>query len=129
MANQFSYGKIAIGLCDRCGFQYKVKELRALTIKTKKVNIRVCNSCWEPDQPQLQLGMYPVSDPQAIRNARPDGSYIVSGVQNDGFLGGGNRIFSWGWAPVGGGNSIIDGGTPNPLAIQVQIGTVTVAVT
>ena len=34
----------------------------------------VCPSCWEPDQPQNQLGMYPVDDPQALRNPRTDNS-------------------------------------------------------
>ena len=129
MGNQFASGKNAIALCDRCGFEYLLKELRPLTINTQLVDIRVCSSCWEPDQPQLQIGRYPVSDPQAVRNARPDSSYRQSGLQVDGYMGGGSRIFSWGWAPVGGGNSTIDGGTPNPLAIQVQIGTVSVAVT
>ena len=129
MGNQFASGKNAIALCDRCGFEYPLHTLRPLIINTQLVDIRVCSSCWEPDQPQLQIGRYPVSDPQAVRNARPDSSYRQSGLQVDGYTGGGSRIFSWGWAPVGGGNSTIDGGTPNPLAIQVQIGTVSVAVT
>ena len=33
----------------------------------------VCGECWDPDQPQLQLGRFPVSDPQALRNPRPTG--------------------------------------------------------
>jgi hypothetical protein len=43
-----------------------------LTIKTKSVNILVCPECWEADHPQLKLGMYPVNDPQAVRNPRSD---------------------------------------------------------
>ena len=31
----------------------------------------VCPECWDPDQPQLQLGRWPINDPQAIRNPRP----------------------------------------------------------
>lgn len=72
MPNKFASGKYAIAHCDRCGFRTKLKELRPLTIKTKRVNIRVCNDCWEPDHPQLQLGLYPVNDPQAVRDPRPD---------------------------------------------------------
>ena len=79
MGNRFASGKHAISECDRCGFRYKLKELKKLTIKTKQVNILVCKTCWEPDQPQLQLGMYPVDDPQAVRDPRPDLSYLVSG--------------------------------------------------
>ena len=72
MSNRFSSGKYAIAQCDRCNFRYDLKDLKRLIIKTKNVNILVCPECWEPDQPQLQLGMYPVEDPQAVRNPRPD---------------------------------------------------------
>ena len=72
MPNQFAAGKYAIAQCDRCNFRYKLKQLKSLVIKTKNVNILVCPECWEKDQPQLQLGMYPVYDPQAIRNPRVD---------------------------------------------------------
>jgi hypothetical protein len=78
MPNKFASGKYAIAHCDRCGFRTKLKELRPLTIKTKRVNIRVCNDCWEPDHPQLQLGLYPVNDPQAVRDPRPDTLYAES---------------------------------------------------
>jgi hypothetical protein len=80
MPNRFASGKYAIAECDRCGFQYKLKQLKEITIKTKNVNILVCPTCWEPDQPQLQLGMYPVDDPQALRNPRPDTTYIQAGL-------------------------------------------------
>jgi len=124
MPSKFASGKYAISQCDRCNFRFKLKELKTLTIKTKNVNILVCKECWEPDQPQLQLGMYPVNDPQAVRNPRPDNSYIVSGLDVDGDPSGGSRIFQWGWAPVGGAR---DGGlTPNDLIIQAQLGTVAV---
>ena len=127
MPSKFASGKYAISQCDRCNFRFKLKELKTLTIKTKNVNILVCKECWEPDQPQLQLGMYPVNDPQAVRNPRPDNSYLVSGLDVDGDASGGSRIFQWGWAPVGGSR---DGGiTPNDLQLSITLGTVTVAVT
>lgn len=74
MSNMFASGKRAIATCDRCGQVYLLKELKQLTIKLKLTNIRVCPSCWEPDQPQYQVGMWPVDDPQALRNPRPDQS-------------------------------------------------------
>ena len=141
MANRFASGKNAIAICDRCGFQYKLKELKELIVKTKKINILVCFECWEPDQPQLQLGMYPVDDPQALRNPRNDVSYVTSGnsgLQIDptgtgplanGTPEGGSRIFEWGWNPVGGSRANDDGLTPNVLALGISIGTVTIAVT
>jgi hypothetical protein len=114
MPNRFASGKYAIAECDRCGFQYKLKQLKEITIKTKNVNILVCPTCWEPDQPQLQLGMYPVDDPQALRNPRPDTTYIQAGLtglqlentsgpstDETGVPSGGSRIIQWGYAPVG----------------------------
>lgn len=75
MPNRFASGKYAIAECDRCGWRFKLWDLRKLTIKTKQVDIKVCPECWEEDHPQLQLGMYPVDDPQAVREPRPDISY------------------------------------------------------
>jgi hypothetical protein len=72
MPNRFSSGKFSIAQCDRCGFRFKLQKLKSLTIKTKRVNILVCPECWEPDHPQLKLGMYPVNDPQAVRDPRSD---------------------------------------------------------
>ena len=72
MPNRFSSGKFSIAQCDRCGFRFKLQKLKSLTIKTKRVNILVCPECWEQDHPQLQLGLYPVNDPQAVRNPRSD---------------------------------------------------------
>lgn len=142
MPTRFASGKWAISQCDRCGFRYKLKQLRRLVIKTKNVNILVCPSCWEPDQPQLQLGMYPVNDPQALRNPRPDTTYWQGGltglreeihgeVPNDNVLAsgtpsGGSRIIQWGWNPVGLNNPLGLSGLVNVLIATGSVGTVTV---
>jgi hypothetical protein len=135
MGNRFSSGKNSIAECDRCGFRYKLKELKKLTIKTKQVTIKVCPTCWEPDQPQLQLGMYPVQDPQAVREPRRDNSYLQAGytglqltLNTDfGDPSGGSRIFQWGWYPVGGASSNDVGLTPNALAPAGVVGNVTIS--
>jgi len=127
MANQFASGKHAIAECDRCGQRYKLKELRKLIVKQQVKDIKVCPSCWDPDQPQLSLGMYPVNDPQALRDPRPDVSYKNSGLDSIGSISGGSRIFQWGWNPVGGSRD--DGLTPNNLAPEGQVGSVTVTIT
>ena len=129
MSNRFTSGKKAIAICDRCGFQFRLKELQQLIIKTKNVNIKVCKECWEPDQPQLQLGMYPVEDPQALRNPRPDSSYRQSGLLADGEPGGGSRVIQWGWNPVGGARNFDEALTPNNLVLNVEVGIVTVVTT
>jgi hypothetical protein len=127
MANQFASGKYAIAECDRCGQRFKLKDLKKLIIKQTLKDIKVCPACWEPDQPQLSLGMYPVDDPQALRDPRPDVSYINSGLNSVGSISGGSRIFQWGWNPVGGARD--DGLTPNYLAPSCLVGSVTVTIT
>jgi hypothetical protein len=129
MGNRFSSGKNSIAVCDRCGFGYKLSLLKKEVIKTKVYNLLVCPSCWDPDQPQLQLGMYPVDDPQGVRDPRKDNTYQVSGLLADGYAGGGSRIFQWGWNPVGGASFFDAALTPNNLVLQVQLGTVTVVTT
>jgi len=129
MGNRFAAGKKAIAECDRCGQRFKLKILKTEIIKLKNYNLLVCPACWDPDHPQLQLGMFPVDDPQALRNPRPDRSYKVSGLLADGYSGGGSRIFQWGWNPVGGSSGVDAPLTPNNLALTVRIGKVTVRVT
>jgi len=83
--------------------------------------------------------LYPVYDPQAVREPRPDVSYYQSGnsgimtsntsgtsVTQNGYPEEGSRVFQWGWYPVGGSQGIDDGLTPNDLTLNVQIGTVTI---
>lgn len=143
MGVPFASGRHSISECDRCGFRYKLNQLKKLVIKTKNVSIKVCPECWEPDQPQLQLGMWAnqVVDPQAVREPRPDVSYTVSGTSGlqiqpsgtgplaTGYPEGGSRIIQWGFSPVGGASSSDAGLTPNNLAMGISIGTVTIAVT
>jgi hypothetical protein len=139
MPSKYASGKNSISECDRCAFRYPLKVLKTLTIKTKNVKIKVCPTCWEPDQPQLSLGLYPVNDPQAVREPRPDLSYWQSGltglqtdynsgtnILQDGFPGGGSRIFQWGWAPVGGARANDAGLTPNNLVAQTTVANVTI---
>lgn len=125
MPNRFASGKNAIAMCDVCGFQYKLRQLKSLVIKTKNVNILACPECWNPDQPQLSLGLFPVDDPQALRNPRPDLSYFAVG--NDGANG--SRQIQWGWNPVGGSSSFDAALTPNTLAPAGEVGDVTVVTT
>ena len=142
MPSKFASAKNSIAQCDRCGFRYKLKELKRLVIKTKNVNILVCTECWEPDQPQLSLGLYPVNDPQAVRDPRPDspsffqagltGIQIQSGTDNDvnqtGVPSGGSRVFQWGYNPVGGASSFDALLTPNDLVGISALGSVTITI-
>ena len=139
MSSKFASGKHSIAECDRCSQRYMLKDLRKQTLKTKPYNIKVCKSCWDPDHPQLLVGMYPVNDPQAVREPRADVSYYMSGnnglqtnvydgIVKDGFgyPSGGSRDIQWGWYPVGGASSFDSTLTPNNLICIGQVGTVTV---
>jgi hypothetical protein len=129
MGNRFASGKRAIAECDRCGQRYKLKQLKTEIIKQRKYELLVCPECWDPDQPQLMLGTFPVDDPQALRNPRRDTTYFISGVMENGSLGGGSRQFQWGWNPVGGASSFDALLTPNDLVGVGLVGTVTVVIT
>jgi hypothetical protein len=129
MGNRFASGKNSIALCDRCGFQFKLTELRKLVVKTKINNVLVCSSCWDPDQPQLMLGTFPVDDPQAVRNPRRDTTYVEAGVNAQGFTTGGSRDIQWGYNPVGGSRFFDAPLTPNDLVLTMVVGQVTISVT
>ncbi len=129
MGNRFAAGKKAIAMCDRCGQRFKLRTLKEEVIKTKRYNLLVCEECWDPDHEQLQLGMYPVDDPQALRNPRNDTTYVTSGVLSDGGIGGGSRQIQWGWNPVGGSRSFDAPLTPNYLVATTSVGTVTITTT
>ena len=129
MPTKYASGKHSIAECDRCGQRYKLTELKKITIKTKQVNIKLCPECWDPDHPQLQLGLYPVNDPQGVREPRPDTSYAVSGLGTNGYAEDGSRQFQWGWAPVGGASGFDTVLTQNDLIAIGQVGYVTITTT
>jgi hypothetical protein len=69
--SSYAVGKHAFGFCDRCGFRYPLRELREEVVNLALVNILVCPECWDPDQPQNQLGHVRIDESQALRNPRP----------------------------------------------------------
>lgn len=76
MGSRFASDKRALGICDVCGFQYKLRELKTTIRKGWETNILACPTCWDPDQPQLKLGEFRIDDPQALRNPRPDSTEL-----------------------------------------------------
>lgn len=91
MANTFAVGKKALGICDRCGFQYKLNKLKSETVAGVSAGNRVCTTCFDIDHPQLLLNKRPVVDAQALKDPRPDTTYTVSGLLANGILGAGSR--------------------------------------
>lgn len=72
MSQQFASGKHSIAFCDRCGRQIPYKELAIQIVAMKATGLLVCDECLDKDHPQWQVGMWPIDDPQALRDPRPD---------------------------------------------------------
>ena len=111
---RFASNKRAIAECDICGFQYKLRDLRDLIEKGRNTNLKACNECWNPDHPQLKLGEFPVDDPQAIEDPRPDRD-----LENQ-------RDFQYGFNPVGFNNPLDLEGLEDDLKAAGQVGSVSV---
>jgi len=71
--------------------------------------------------------MFPVDDPQAVRNPRRDTTYVTAGPNAAGFPTGGSRDIQWGWNPVGGSRFFDDGLTPNTLVLTASVGQVIIS--
>jgi hypothetical protein len=74
----FAGGKHALGVCDICGFTYLLHKLRDVYEKDRNTYIKACPICWDSSHPQLRLGDFPVRDPQALRDPRPDTTQLAS---------------------------------------------------
>ena len=122
MSSKFTSGKHAISECDRCGQRYKLTALKELVVRTRKTNVMACPECWETDHPQNMQGMYPVEDPQALRNPRTDKSRSFTGGDYS------SRGIEWGFNPVGGARGYASLLTPNSLAPKGEVGIVTVTI-
>lgn len=88
MSSKFASGRYALGTCDMCAQVFLLHELKPEIYNQRPTGFLVCESCWDLDQPQLQVGKYPINDPQALRNPRVDTNLSESREL-------------WGWRPVG----------------------------
>lgn len=104
MSEMYASNPKALGLCDRCGFSYRLNQLHWETYDQRRNGLRVCETCLDVDHPQLRLGLVKIYDPQSLRNPRPDVDYLTS-------------TSYFGWAPVG---------NPITQTIYCSIGTVTI---
>jgi hypothetical protein len=69
---QFTSGKFAKGICDRCGQRYYLNAL-----KLEWTGLKVCKTCLDPKDPLEFPTNFPI-DPEALENPRPD-SDVESG--------------------------------------------------
>lgn len=107
----YASGRHAHGFCDICSFRYPLKQLKPLVVNFKKTNTLACPACWNKDHPQYGLNRLRITDPQALKNPRPDTSQAAS------------RVTQWGWNPVGGDRLDV---TTNLLEATGEVGDVTI---
>ena len=74
----YASGKYALGICDRCGFTYKLHDLKEEVKNEAFTNIYTCPTCFDKDHPQLRVGREYIPDPQALYDARPDTGKLAS---------------------------------------------------
>lgn len=110
----YARGKYAFGFCDVTGFRYKLRDLVPLIRDGRDTGFRVGYDVLDKDNPQYELGRMNMSDPQALRNPRPDNSISAS-----------RRLGSF--DPVGGGITELGSRTVG-LDIVGEVGTVTVVI-
>lgn len=60
------------GICGRCGFRYKLIDLRSEYVDYRETSKRICPTCLDPDHPQNHVEELEVNDPVALRDPRPD---------------------------------------------------------
>jgi|TARA_R110000787_G_scaffold88158_1_gene187347 hypothetical protein len=109
----YTKGKHAFGFCDRTGFRYPINDLVPQIVNGRPSGLLVGKDVLDEDQPQLKLGRIKMSDPQSLRNPRPDTGEAES-----------RKLYAW--DPVGGGNSALGSRTVG-LDITSAVGKVTVS--
>lgn len=67
----YARGSMAKGLCQRCGLKFMLWEL---VFDGYFPNLRVCDGCYDPPQPQERLAV--VSDPEALYKPAVDTMYV-----------------------------------------------------
>ena len=117
---EYASGKYALGICDRSGLTFKLKDLYRQIIDGKDSGLKVSAAMLDKDQPQLWLGRFPINDPQALFGPRPETNLTEQ------------RDIVWNWAPVGDNNSL-EGqygfATQTSMQAMGEVGTVTVVTT
>ena len=68
----YAVGKKALGDCDRCGFTYKLNDLKYEVQDSIRNGLWVCSECFDVDHPQYKLGEVDTADNQALFNPRVD---------------------------------------------------------
>ena len=110
----FAKASKAFGFCDRTGFRYPLKDLVQQYENGRPNGLRVGRDVVDIDHEQLKLGKVKASDPQTLKDPRPDKDLTES------------RALS-AWNPVGGGVTVMGSRTLG-LDMTLKVGRVTVSI-
>lgn len=91
----FARGSKAWGLCQRCGLQFLLADL---CFDGYFKNLRVCEGCYDPPQPQEKLAI--VSDPEALYRPAPD-TWLVNPPFLTAAIATGQVVLNWTSISVG----------------------------
>ena len=61
MPSRYASSKNVLAICDVCGFQYKLRELRSVITRGRDTNIKACPECWDEDHPPVGRDKDPFS--------------------------------------------------------------------
>jgi len=68
----YTKAKYAYGYCDKTGFRYPLRDLVVEIKDGIPTGFRVGKDVVDPDHPQNFLGRLRISDPQALKDSRPE---------------------------------------------------------
>ncbi len=98
-------GKWALAVCDICGFTCEYTDLKDYIYNQRPNGLRVCPSCFDIDNEQLQIGKNQIPEAIALWKPRPDANQLT-----------GCRGF-FGWMPVIGLQAQV---TLNPVTVSTS---------
>jgi hypothetical protein len=107
----YTSGKFGLALCDQCGQQFKLNQL-----KKEWTGFKVCDECYEPKHPQLEPKRT-LNEPQALLEPRPEGRLGVNVYVGD---TGDTSFASIGMQPMAPARNLVAG---------AMLGTVTTSIT
>jgi hypothetical protein len=107
----YAVGKASQAICDRCGQQFFLKEL-----KKEWTGFKVCQECYEPKHPQLEPKRG-INEPIAVYEPRPDGvQTVLISVWN----GGDSTIASVGMQPAAVAQQLTAAGVLNNVTVVIS---------
>ena len=109
----FAKGSKAYGYCDRTGFRYPLKDLVRQFENRRPNGMLVGRDVVDIDHEQLQIGQVDSSDPQTLKNPRPDKELVES-----------RALFAF--DPVGGGVTVFGSRTLG-LDVTAAVGRVSIS--